>query len=124
MLTRENNLETRGAILRPAARILIEFTAIFNFTSIFNFAYANAPPFNIKDIFADACPFPLCSATAIYCGGLKPRLIKMALSTLLIVFSLSSPMRSLSLRLSSVRICSNKITESFTSPYALLGSSI
>ena len=58
MLTRENNLEPRGAILRPAARILIEFTAIFNFTSIFNFAYANTPPFYIKDIFADACPLP------------------------------------------------------------------
>lgn len=56
MLTRENHLEPRGAILRPAARILIEFTAIFNFTAIFDFAYANTPPFNIKDIFADACP--------------------------------------------------------------------
>ena len=47
---------------------------------------------------------------------LQPRLMRSAPSTRRIVFSGSSPMRSFSRRLSSVRICSSKITESFASP--------
>ena len=54
----------------------------------------------------------------------KPRLIKIALSTRDIVVSFSSPILSFSLRLSSVRICSRRITESFCRPYAFDGSSM
>ena len=46
----------------------------------------------------------------------KPRLIKMARLTLLMVAGGNSPIRSFKRRLSNVRICSNKITLSFTSP--------
>ena len=118
MLTRENHLEPRGASFCPVARFLIKIYSYIQFCLRQHAAFLH------KGHICRRLPLSFMLSPIIYCGGLKPRLIKIALSTLLIVFSLSSPMRSLSLRLSSVRICSNKITESFTSPYALLGSSI
>ena len=51
-------------------------------------------------------------------AGASPKLTTIAELTSFIMVSSRCPIFSLSLRLSSVRICSNKITLSFAKPYA------